>query len=75
MCDLGFLCAGESGADPGCAEFYGSGFTPADRSGRLSQPPHGESLSVGALEPSSPFLFDSALVFVGLRSGFNRPVL
>lgn len=41
--ELCFLCAGESGANPVCAEFHRGGSSPADCFGRLSQPTHGES--------------------------------
>lgn len=46
MCNPRFVCAGESRANPVCAEFHWGWSSPADCSGRLSQPTHGESLCV-----------------------------
>lgn len=43
MCNIYFVCAGESRANPVCAEFHWGWSSPADCSGRLSQPTHGES--------------------------------
>ena len=45
ICDICFLCTGESRANPVCAEFNWGWSSPAHCSGRLSQPTHGESLS------------------------------
>lgn len=50
------VCVGNSWANPVCAEFHWSRTSPADCSGRLSKPTHGESLCVLCLKESTQIL-------------------
>jgi len=74
-----FMCAGESRANPVCLEFHWGWSSPADSSGWLPQPTHGESLYVLFEKRKVPARVTSqllsSLLLVGLRPSIDWAVL